>query len=116
MYINPKSGIYGLQYYDTPSRYFEKLKEYIDINVKYIQITDFNQMDKVIEAAECSYADIIAVRIFNSDDYNKVSNWLASSEQHRAVLFHSASYPYGYKLFREFPEQTSFDDPNPTII
>jgi uncharacterized membrane protein YjdF len=116
MYLSPKSEIYGLQYYDTPSRYFQELKKVIDLNVKYIQITDFNQMDKIIEAADSSHANIIAVRVFNLDDYNKVSKWLASSKQHKAILFHSASYPYGYKLFKEFPDQITFDDPSPVII
>ncbi|MBR9691535.1 DUF2238 domain-containing protein [Candidatus Woesearchaeota archaeon] len=116
MYLSPKSEIYGLQYYDTPSRYFKELKKAIDLNVKHIQITDFNQMDKIIQAANSDHANIIAVRVFNSDDYNKVSEWLAFSKQHKAILFHSASYPYGYKLFKEFPDQTTFDDPSPIII
>jgi len=116
MFLNPKNQIYGLQYYDTPARYFKRLKEHIDVNIIYVQINDFNQMDKIIDTAEKNYADVIAVRVFNSDDYHKVRDWLEKSNNHRAVLFHSASYPYGYKLFKEFPEQTTFDDINPIII
>jgi len=28
-------------------------------------------------------------------------------------LFHSEAYPYGYKLYREFPYQVTFDDVMP---
>ncbi len=116
MFLNPKNQIYSLQYYDTPARYFQKLKNIIDINIIYAQITDFNQMHKIIKTAEKNYADVIAVRVFNSDDYIKVKQWLEKSEDHRAVLFHSSSYPYGYKLLKEFPDQTTFDDINPIIV
>jgi hypothetical protein len=45
-----------------------------------------------------------------------VRDWLASSREHRAVLFHTAPYPAGYRLFTEFPEQTTFGDPRPVFL
>jgi hypothetical protein len=53
--------------------------------------------------------------IFNSDDYGKVKDWLKEDESHKAVLFHSTAYPYGYKLINEFPQQTTFDDISPIL-
>jgi len=111
--INSTNNPYAIWYYQTPSLYFSILEKAIDLNVEYVQITDFNQMNKVISKAEEKSADIIAVRIFNSNDYTVVKKWLEANPKHKAILFHSISYPYGYKLFKEFPEQTSFDDINP---
>lgn len=115
MDVSPESNNNTILYYDTPARYFKQLQKIININVIYIPITDFNQMNKIIESAENLNTNIIAVRVFNSDDYSKVKEWLEKSKEHKAVLFHSTAYPYGYKLFKEFPEQTSFDDINPII-
>jgi hypothetical protein len=102
-------------YYDTPARYFRGMEKMTDLNVVYVTLTGMNQTEKIIEAAESSDADIIGVRIFNSDDYKKVKEWLEKDMNNKAVLFHSTSYPYGYKLIKEFPKQTTFDDINPLL-
>ena len=102
-------------YYDTPARYFRMLGKAADLDVVFVPVNGMNQMSNIIEAAEKFDAKIIGVRIFNADDYNKVKLWLEESADRKAVLFHSTSYPYGCKLFTEFPEQTSFDDINPII-
>ena len=112
---NATSDIYALQYYDTSARYFKNLEKSLNIDVEYITITNFNQTDKLIKAAKKQNANIIAARIFNKEDYLEVSRWLSESKQHKAILFHSTSYPYGYRLFKEFPAQTTFDDINPII-
>ncbi|MBW2977466.1 hypothetical protein KY331_01355 [Candidatus Woesearchaeota archaeon] len=111
--MNSTNNPYALWYYQTPTLYFSILEKSINLDVEYVQITDFNQMNKVIKKAEEKSANIIAVRIFNSNDYAAVKEWLESSPKHKAILFHSISYPYGYKLLMEFPEQTSFGDINP---
>jgi len=108
---------YGMSYYDTPIRYFENLKSKgIKLNIIPVEVTGFNQMDKVIMEAKIQNSNIIAVRIFSLDDYNQVKPWLEQNPKHKAILFHSEAYPYGYKLAREFKSQTSFDDINPIII
>jgi hypothetical protein len=99
-------------YYDTPARYFQELSKYYKVNVKYVTIDDNNQMGKVIAMAKETKANVIAVRIFDSDDYNKVKAWLAIGLTHKAILFHSMPYPYGVLLFKEFPYQTTFGDIN----
>jgi hypothetical protein len=61
-------------------------------------------------------ANVIAARVFNSNDYESLKRWLYQSSKRKVILFHSSSYPYGYLLFKEFPEQTTFDDPNPVFV
>ena len=104
--------LYALFYYDAPSRYFDNLGI---VHVSY-NITGFGQMDLVVEEAEQIGADILAARIYNTDDYKNVKRWLEGSELRKAILFHSVSYPYGYRLFKEFPERTSFGDINPSSL
>ncbi len=112
--MNVSSDKFQISYYSTPAIYFSELEKRtgLDLNIFYIEIDDFNQMSRLIKAAEIFNSSIIAVRVFNSDDYNNVKKWLEEDNSNRAILFHSTSYPYGYKLFKEFPEQTSFDDIN----
>ena len=112
--MNTSSDKFQISYYDTPARYFSELEKRtgLDLNIFYFEINDFNQMSNLIKAAEIFNSSIIAVRIFNSNDYNNVKKWLEEDNSNRAILFHSTSYPYGYKLFKEFPERTSFDDIN----
>lgn len=115
--LNTSSERHGMSYYDTPARYFSVLeKAGVKLNTFVVEIDSFNQLDKVITKAKIQNASIIAVRVFNSDDYNKVKMWLEQSPEHKAILFHSEPYPYGYKLAREFKNQTTFDDINPIFI
>jgi len=110
--INGSIIKYALWYYQTPTNYFSEIQKYTDLNVTYVTIDNYYQTDKAINKAEQIGARIIGIRVFNSDDYNKVRDWLLNDKRRVAILFHSASYPYGIKLFRELPEQTSFDDTN----
>jgi len=104
--VNPTK--FAISYYKTPAFYFKQLSKMMQmpLNIEFVEITDFNQMDKVVKEAE----NVIAVRVYNKDDYETVRRWLKENKKHKAVLFHSSSYPYGYMIFREFPDQTSFDD------
>jgi len=74
-----------------------------------------NQIRKILDSADFIGSNVIAVRIYSMDDYLAVKTWLDSDPRHKAILFHSISYPSGYRLFEEFPFQTSFDDINPII-
>ena len=104
---------FGLNYYETPKIYFRQLERFLNVDVHYALIYDFGQMENVINLSEAYEANTIAVRVFNSDDYRKVRGWLEEDENRKAILFHSVSYPYGYKLLKEFPGQTTFDDIRP---
>lgn len=107
---------YALWYYQTPANYFSTLQESVPLNIYYVQIDGFNQMEKVVQKARSIGAKVVAARVFNSNDYEILKRWLQESPGNRAILFHSVSYPYGYLLLREFPRQTSFDDPNPRFV
>ncbi len=100
-------------YYDTPARYFKNLEMMQKLNVVYAHINRTGEMQTVIDAADSVGASVVGVRVHNIEDYEGLRMWLLNNHNNRAVLFHSTSYPYGYKIFSEFPEQTSFDDINP---
>jgi len=110
---NASNTPYALWYYQTPANYFNELSKSIDLNLIYVTMNDFNQMDKIVGAARLHNAKAIATRVYNSYDYEKLKSWLESSRLNRAILFHSMPYPYGYLLLEEFPEQTTFGDVNP---
>jgi hypothetical protein len=102
-----------MSYYKTPKYYFRKLTSQFALNVTYVTVTGLNQMENIVSKAKELNSDAIAARVFNSDDYNQLKEWLTEDKRHRAILFHSMAYPYGYLLFNEFPEQTTFDDIRP---
>ncbi|MBN2042497.1 MAG: hypothetical protein JW754_01700 [Candidatus Aenigmarchaeota archaeon] len=106
---------FALSYYDTPKIYFDQLSESIDLDIEHVTIDDFDQMGRIIEKAEEIGSNAVAVRVFTSQDYRDLKGWLEADEKRRAILFHSVSYPYGYRIMKEFPEQTTFDDINPLI-
>ena len=115
--MNATDQPYALWYYQTPANYFSALQDALpSLRVAYVQVDDFNQMSRVVARAQQLKADVIAARVFNSNDYDALKHWLSASPKHRALLFHSASYPYGYLMLKEFPGQTSFDDPNPRFF
>jgi len=108
---------YAIWYYQTPANYFSALKEAVpQLKLEFVQVNSFNQMANVVRKAEMLRANVIAARVFNSNDYEILKKWLYQSPKRKVILFHSASYPSGYLLLREFPEQTGFDDPNPVFV
>lgn len=113
--VNSTDGAYALWYYQTPSSYVEVLDEAFPLNVTYVQMAEFGEMEQVVARAKALDASVIFARVFNSDDYDALKGWLMESQNRRAFLFHSVSYPYGKLLLDEFPSQVSFDDPNPVF-
>ncbi len=114
--VNSTDAAYALWYYQTPASYFEALTQAIPLNVTYVSLDNFGQMNRVTQTARDINATIIATRVFNSDDYAVIKTWLDEDKNRKVVLFHSAPYPYGQKIFREYPTRTSFDDPNPVFV
>ncbi len=114
--VNATDNAYALWYYQTPASYFEALATAIPLNVTYFSLSDFGQMNKATQKARETNANILATRVFNSDDYAAVKKWLDEDENRKVILFHSAPYPYGQKIFREYPTRSSFDDPNPVFV
>ncbi|MBI5797601.1 hypothetical protein HZA98_01715 [Candidatus Woesearchaeota archaeon] len=103
---------YGLSYYATPTIYFTTLQKrtLLPLDMYYINIDNYNQMQKVVNKAHEENASVIAARVYNEDDYSVLSAWLQENESNRLILFHSEAYPYGYLLLRNYPKQITFDD------
>lgn len=103
-------------YHDAPARYFRELATNADmkLTMQIVNITA-NQMGLIIDKAEDAGANVIGVTISSKNDYYNVKAWLQKDIRHKAILFNSEPYPYGYMLAREFVAQTSFDDVNPVI-
>jgi hypothetical protein len=111
--VNATNNPYALWYYQTPSNYFNELSKSFDLNIAYVTMNDFNQMDKIVDAARLHNSKVIAARVFSYEDYEALKLWLESSYENRVILFHSMPYPYGFLLLEEFPQQTTFGDINP---
>lgn len=103
---------YPLHYYDTPHRYFRALGRSLGVplNIVPVVVTEPDGADAVVEAARRAGAGIIGIRVWGKKEHDAVAAWLREDPGRRAVLFHTAVYPEGYRLFFEFPLQTSFGD------
>jgi hypothetical protein len=101
------------QYYDTAGRYFRRLSRIVPLRLEYLTVDGPGQSNRVAERARETGATAIALRVATPEDAEPVRAWLSESKEHRAVLFHSAPYPAGIALFRDFPGQTTFGDPRP---
>lgn len=112
--VNASDDVHALWYYQSPASYFSVFDDVLDVS--YVTLDGFGQMDRAIFRARDLNATVLATRVFNRGDYDAVSSWLRERPENTAILFHSASYPFGQVLFAEFPDQTSFDDPNPVIV
>ncbi len=106
---------YALWYYTTPTDYFNSLDAFIAVNRTTVTVDDFRQMQKVVDAAKAIDAQVIAARVVDIQDYKVFKPWIEEDEKHRLILFHSASYPYGFKLLTEYPRQVTFGDVNPVF-
>jgi hypothetical protein len=104
------------RYYDAPMRYFKTLAAYVPLRIHPVTIAAERETGKAIAEAERVGARAIAVRVSYDEDYQAVKRWLGASKENRAVLFHSAPYPLGYRLFDEFREQVTFGDPRPRFV
>jgi len=105
-----------LQYYDAPARYFRRLSELVPLPLEFVSVDGAGQSGRVVRRAEEMGSTAIAVRVWTEEDYGPVKEWLSRSRAHRAVLFHTAPYAAGYRLFQEFPEQTTFGDTRPVFV
>ncbi|MBS4059496.1 MAG: hypothetical protein KG029_03785 [Bacteroidetes bacterium] len=112
--VTNTTGGYPLQYYDTPYLYFREIERYIGKKLKImpIDINEYGKADKIVWRAERAGVKVIGIRVASKEEYEAVAWFLRSDKSHRAILFHSAVYPEGYRLFFEFPAQTTFGDIN----
>ncbi len=110
--VSTTKGRYPLQYYDTPERYFRALQEYVGKPLKIIpiEVKKYGHATNVVQAARKIGARLLGIRVKTKEEHDAVYSWLKEDKSRRAVLFHTAVYPDGYRLFFEFPKQTSFGD------
>ncbi len=110
--VSNTNGHYPLQYYDTPYRYFKELEKYIGrpMHIIPVEVVKYGEAGVVVKEAKKAGAKLIGIRVKSKNEHDAVYSWLKEDRNNRAVLFHTAVYPDGYKLFYEFPRQTSFGD------
>ena len=115
--VSNTDGHYPLQYYDTPYRYFRELARYIGkpLNIIPVDVLEYGKADVVVEEARKTGAKLIGIRVKTKREHDALATWLAEDHANRAILFHTAVYPDGYRLFYEFPRQTSFGDIRPAF-
>jgi len=115
--VSTTQGRYPLQYYDTAYRYFKALEAYASrpLKITPVEVTEYGKAEIVVDAARRIGAKVIGMRVRSRTEHDAVYEWLKEDGSRRAVLFHTAAYPEGYKLFFEFPRQTSFGDIHPVF-
>lgn len=115
--VSTAKAHYPLQYYDTPYRYFQALQEYIGRRLKItaVEVKKYGQAMNVVDVARTNGVKVLGIRVKTKKEHDAVAAWLKVDKGRRAVLFHTAAYPDGYKLFFEFPQQTSFGDVYPRL-
>jgi hypothetical protein len=104
------------RYYDAPARYFRRFAQALPLRLEIVEVDGEGESDRVVRRAEELGASAIAVRVMTEKDAAPVRAWLAGGQERRAVLFHTAPYPAGYRLFEEFPGRTTFGDPHPRYL
>ena len=112
--VSTAAGHYPLQYYDTPSRYFDAVQTYLGkkLRLVHVTVTQYGHAEIVVDEARKRRANVLGIRVKSKTEHDAVAAWLSESPRHRAVLFHSVVYPEGSRLFEEFPRQTTFGDVN----
>jgi hypothetical protein len=115
--VSNGSGRYPLWYYDTPYRYFKALAEFAGkpLRLTPVEVTEYGKAGVVVDEARRMGAKVIGIRVKSAGEHDAVARWLNEDRSRRAVLFHTAVYPDGYRLFFEFPQQTSFGDIHPVF-
>ena len=110
--VSTSTGGYPLQYYDTPYRYFKELETHIDkpMHIIAVPVSEYGKASSIVVEARKRKAKLIGIRVWGKEEHDAVSEWLKEDRNNRAILFHSAVYPEGYRLFFEFPQQTTFGD------
>ncbi len=70
---------------------------------------------KLVREAKDRSISIIAARIYTESDYLPLKAWMEGSADRRLILFHSAAYEFGNKMFAEYPERAGFGDLYPVF-
>lgn len=104
------------RYHDAAWRYYSELARAVPLRLERVQVEGAGKAARLVARARELGARAVALRVADAEDAGALREWLAQSTENRAVLFHSAPYPDGERLFRDFPRQTTFGDPRPRFI
>ncbi len=105
---------FPMQYYDAPARYFRALRRAArDLKLEFVEVDEPGQLARVLERADQTRARAVAVRVMVEDEDKDLRAWLEKDKSRRAILFHSALYPFAQQLFQDFPQQVTFGDLHP---
>ncbi|MCU1307158.1 MAG: hypothetical protein JWN45_1853 [Acidobacteriaceae bacterium] len=104
---------FPIQYYDAPARYFRALNRYAPLRLTFVEVDEPGQIGRVLIKAEEMKASAVAIRVMTQQEDIQVRDWLQGSKTRRAILFHSALYPFAQLLFSDFPSQVTFGDLHP---
>lgn len=106
---------YPLKYYDAAYTYFQDLQAYCGKHLHLIPVAVrvYGHSDVVVDEARRRGVLLMGIRVKSKLEHDAVAAWLKEDPKRRVVLFHTAAYPDGYRLFAEFPHQTSFGDIHP---
>jgi len=104
---------YRVQYYDAGARYFRALAKWAPLKLEFVEVSEQNQLDRVLARAGALGATAVGVRVMTQKEHDLLAAWLKQAPERRAVLFHSGLYPFAQPLFQEFPRQVTFGDPRP---
>jgi hypothetical protein len=85
------------------------------LRITPVEVKEYGKADVVVDEARRMGAKVIGIRVKSANEHDAVARWLNEDRSRWAVLFHTAVYPEGYKLFFEFPQQTSFGDIHPAF-
>src|SRR5262249_37406139 len=100
---------YPTQYYDAAAKYFRQLTRSVELNGRYVNVMNKNNLDRFLAQAD----HVVAVRIRKDRKDATLRNWLIHDRRNRAILFHSGLYPFAQGLFADFPQQVTFGDLRP---
>lgn len=107
---------YPHQYYDTPARYFRELAKAYGKSPKVVETWAIEgQTWKLVREAKDRNISLIAARIYKESDYTPLKAWMDESAERRLILFHSAAYEFGMKMFKDYPTRVSFGDLYPVF-
>jgi hypothetical protein len=104
---------FPLQYYDAPARYFRALTRFAPLRLTFVDVDDSGQIGRVLSRAVAMKSSAVAVRVMTQQEDIQLRDWLQGSRSRRAILFHSALYPFAQRLFSDFPSQVTFGDLHP---
>ena len=105
---------FPMQYYDASARYFRRLRRDVPgLRLEFVEVEEPGQIGRVLDRADALRATAVAVRVMLTEEDAALRNWLRRDKERRAILFHSALYPFAQGLFQDFPEQVTFGDLHP---